>query len=564
MSALPIERAAALRIAMAQINLLVGDVSGNAEKIIDISLRARDTLHAHAVVFPELALTGYPPEDLLLRPGLHLHVLESIERIKRMIGGITMIIGHPQQALGGLYNAVSVIRDGVLLGRGFKQHLPNYSVFDEKRYFVPGTEPCVVEIESIPVGVTICEDIWMPGPAQQARDAGASCLININASPFHTGKVMEREEALRDRVRETGLPILYLNLVGGQDELVFDGASLVMDAGGVVTQRAVACTEELLLVELDADDHRVRPRPAECAPSLDEVAYIYQVLVLGVRDYIEKNRFHGAVIGLSGGIDSALTLAIAVDAIGAEQVEAVMMPSRYTAAISVEDARKEAQTLGVTYRVIPIEAPFAAFLDLLHDEFAGLAADATEENIQARCRGVILMALSNKLGRILLTTGNKSEVAVGYMTLYGDMAGGFAPIKDVPKMLVYRLAEYRNRRGEVIPQRILDRPPSAELAPDQKDDDTLPPYPVLDAILVRYVERDQSIEEIVAQGFDENLVRRVAGMIDRNEYKRRQAPPGVRITRRAFGRDRRYPITSGYLATQLGDGRRSDGDSDRL
>jgi NAD+ synthase (glutamine-hydrolysing) len=294
------------------------------------------------------------------------------------------------------------------------------------------------------------------------------------------------------------------------------------------------------------------------------VAYIYQVLVLGVRDYIEKNRFHGAVIGLSGGIDSALTLAIAVDAIGAEQVEAVMMPSRYTAAISVEDARKEAQTLGVTYRVIPIEAPFAAFLDLLHDEFAGLAADATEENIQARCRGVILMALSNKLGRILLTTGNKSEVAVGYMTLYGDMAGGFAPIKDVPKMLVYRLAEYRNRRGEVIPQRILDRPPSAELAPDQKDDDTLPPYPVLDAILVRYVERDQSIEEIVAQGFDENLVRRVAGMIDRNEYKRRQAPPGVRITRRAFGRDRRYPITSGYLATQLGDGRRSDGDSDRL
>ena len=564
MSPLPVNGSAGLRIAMAQINLLVGDVSGNAQQIVDTTLRARDELGADAVVFPELALTGYPPEDLLLRPGLHLHVLEAIERIKRTIRGITMIIGHPQQALGGLYNAVSVIRDGELLARGFKQHLPNYSVFDEKRYFVPGIDPCVVEIGSIPVGVTICEDIWTPGPAQQARDAGARYLININASPFHTGKGVEREEVLRDRVRETGLPILYLNLVGGQDELVFDGASLVMDDGGVVTQRGAACTEELLLVELDVVDGGIRPRPVECAPSLDEAAYIYQVLVLGVRDYIEKNHFHGAVIGLSGGIDSALTLAIAVDAIGAEQVEAVMMPSRYTADISIEDARKEAQTLGVTYRVIPIEAPFSAFLTLLQDEFAGLAPDATEENIQARCRGLILMALSNKLGRILLTTGNKSEVAVGYMTLYGDMAGGFAPIKDVPKTLVYRLAEYRNRRGEVIPRRILERPPSAELAPDQKDEDTLPPYPLLDAILVRYVEQDHSIQAIVAEGFDEDLVRRVAGLVDRNEYKRRQAPPGVRITRRAFGRDRRYPITSGYLATQLGGRRGSVGDPDRL
>lgn len=539
-----------LRIALAQVNLLVGDVAGNAQKVIDVSLRARDVLNAHAVVFPELTLTGYPPEDLLLRPGLHLHVLEALERIKTAVTGIAMVLGHPHQAVSGLHNTVSVIRDGAVLASGSKQHLPNYSVFDEKRYFAPGNTPCIAEIESVPAGITICEDIWTPEPARQAKQNGARFLININASPYHAGKGTEREDVLRDRVRDTGLPILYLNLVGGQDELVFDGDSMVMDASGVVTQRGLLCDEELMLVELEVGD-QIQPVPIAPADRPGEIESVYRVLVLGVRDYIQKNRFQGAVIGLSGGIDSALTLAVAVDAIGAEQVEAVMMPSRYTADMSIEDARAEAERLGVTWRVIPIEAPFSAFLDLLREEFAGYQPDVTEENIQARCRGVILMALSNKLGRILLTTGNKSEVAVGYTTLYGDMAGGFAPIKDVPKSLVYKLAEFRNRENEVIPRRVLERPPSAELAPDQRDQDTLPPYDLLDGILERYVEQDHSIEQIVSEGYDAEIVRRVAGLVDRNEYKRRQAPPGVRITRRAFGRDRRYPITSGYLVTQL-------------
>ena len=543
-----------LRIVLAQIDLPVGDVRGNLQRVIDAALRARDTLQAQVVVFPELALTGYPPEDLLLRPGMQLHVLAAVERIKHEVHGIHIVVGHPHAARGGLYNAASVICDGHILATACKQHLPNYSVFDEKRYFTPGTDSCVVEIAGVPFGITICEDIWSPGPVRQARDAGARCIININASPFHDGKGDEREAVVRDRIQETGLPVLYLNLVGGQDELVFDGASFVMNAAGAVTQRMPACTAGLYPVDLDIGS-AVTPLPGECAPRLDRVAGIYNVLVLGVRDYILKNGFKGAVIGLSGGIDSALTLAIAVDAIGAEQVEAVMMPSRYTADMSVEDARAQARQLGVIFRMIPIEGAFKVFLEALEDEFKGLPSDVTEENIQARSRGVILMAISNKLGKILLTTGNKSEVAVGYATLYGDMAGGFAPIKDCPKTLVYKLAEYRNGLGaaEVIPRRVIERAPSAELRPDQKDEDSLPPYPVLDAILERYVEHDRSPEEIVAEGFDIDIVRRVVWMVDRNEYKRRQAPPGVRITRRAFGRDRRYPITSGYLATQLAD-----------
>jgi NAD+ synthase (glutamine-hydrolysing) len=543
-----------LRFVMAQIDLLVGDVRGNARQVIDTAIRARDELQAQAVLFPELALTGYPPEDLLLRPGLQMHVLEALERIKQQVRGIHIIVGHPHTATGGLYNAASVIRDGQIIATAHKQHLPNYSVFDEKRYFTAGSAPCVVEIEGVPFGLTICEDIWDPGPVQQAKAAGARCILNINASPFHAGKGDEREAVVRDRVREAGLPVLYLNLVGGQDELVFDGESFVMDAEGRVTQRAPACTVGLYPVDLDIGAS-VRPLPGDCAPRPDVEASVYQVLVLGVRGYIRKNGFKGAVIGLSGGIDSALTLAIAVDAVGADQVEAIMMPSRYTADISVEDARTQARTLGVTYRMIPIEGAFKAFLGALEDEFKGLPADVTEENIQARSRGVILMAISNKLGKILLTTGNKSEVAVGYATLYGDMAGGFAPIKDCPKTLVYRLAEYRNGLGdgEIIPRRVIERAPSAELRPDQKDEDSLPPYAILDDILERYVEQDRSPEEIVAAGFDVETVRRVVWMVDRNEYKRRQAPPGVRITRRAFGRDRRYPITSGYLATQLPD-----------
>ena len=544
-----------LRIVMAQLDLLVGDVLGNAQQVIDAATYARDQLQAQAILFPELALTGYPPEDLLLRPGLHIHVLAALERIKQLVQGIHVIVGHPQQGTGGLYNAASVICDGQILATYYKQHLPNYSVFDEKRYFTSGTEPCVVHIAGVPCGITVCEDIWTPGPVQQAKAAGARCILNLNASPFHAGKGDEREAVVRDRIREVGLPLVYVNLVGGQDELVFDGESFVMDAQGQVTQRAPACTLGLYPVDLEFDAE-VRPLPGECIPRPDSLASIYQVLVLGVRDYIEKNGFKGAVIGLSGGIDSALTLAIAVDAIGAEQVEAVMMPSRYTADMSVDDARAQARELGVTYRMIPIEGAFKAFLDALADEFKGLPADVTEENIQARSRGVILMAISNKLGKILLTTGNKSEVAVGYATLYGDMAGGFAPIKDCPKTLVYKLAEYRNSLtggAEVIPRRVLERAPSAELRADQKDEDSLPPYAVLDAILEQYVEQDRSPEDLIAAGFDAETVRRIVWMVDRNEYKRRQAPPGVRITRRAFGRDRRYPITSGYLGTQLSD-----------
>jgi NAD+ synthase (glutamine-hydrolysing) len=438
-----------------------------------------------------------------------------------------------------------------MIDRYCKQLLPNYAVFDEKRYFACGDQPCVTDVAGIPVGITICEDIWEPGPAAQAAAAGARLLVNLNASPFHAGKHDEREAVLQERARETGLAILYVNLVGGQDELVFDGGSCVVDATGNVTRHAPACVEGLYPVDL-RNVQPVQPLPAICAPHLAAEALIYQVLVLGVRDYINKNGFDGAVLGLSGGIDSALTLALAADAIGAERVEAVMMPSRYTSAMSREDARAEADALGVRMHEISIEAPFGSFLEVLEPVFRDSAADTTEENIQARCRGVILMAISNKQHRILLTTGNKSEMAVGYATLYGDMAGGFAPIKDVPKLLVYRLSRYRNSLGQVIPQRVLERPPSAELAPDQQDSDSLPPYEVLDPILERYIENDQSVETIVAAGFDDAIVRRVARMVDRNEYKRRQAPPGVRITQRAFGRDRRYPITRGYQNFQNG------------
>jgi NAD+ synthase (glutamine-hydrolysing) len=533
---------------MAQLDFLVGDIQGNTARILDACRRARDELAAHVVVFPELALCGYPPEDLLFRAHFLDDIDEAMARLTGEITQLTAIIGHPLRQDGQLFNAASVIRGGEIVACYHKQLLPNYSVFDEKRYFVPGSSPCIVDLGGIPTGITICEDIWSPGPgpALQAARAGARLLINLNASPFHAGKGIEREALLKQRALETGIPIVYVNLIGGQDELVFDGGSVVVDSQGEVTQRASPCEEALVPVDLEADSGGARPLPGECVPHKDGAEAVYQLLVLGVRDYVRKNRFEGAVIGLSGGIDSALTLAIAVDALGADRVEAVMMPSRYTAGMSLEDARAEAQALGVSCHEISIEPVFDAFLGALAESFAGLPADTTEENIQARCRGVILMALSNKTGKIALTTGNKSEMSVGYATLYGDMAGGFAPIKDVPKLLVYRLARYRNSLGMVIPQRVLERPPSAELAPDQTDQDSLPPYEVLDPILERYIEQDQSIEQIVAAGFDPRVVARVARMVDRNEYKRRQAPPGIRISRRAFGRDRRYPITSGY------------------
>lgn len=535
-----------LRIVMAQLDFLVGAIDANTDKVIAACRQARDELGADAIVFPELALTGYPPEDLLFRPHFIDSVETAVDRLVDEVEGIVAIVGHPLTEAGALYNVASVIGQGEVMASYRKQYLPNYGVFDEKRYFTAGDSPCVIPVNGIPVGVTLCEDIWQPGPARQAAEAGARLLVNLNASPFHAGKGFEREVLLEQRASEAGLPVVYVNLVGGQDELVFDGGSVVLNARGEVTQRVAACVEGLYPVDFQAGPDRVEPVSGECVPHLDAVEAIYQVLVLGVRDYIEKNHFPGAVLGLSGGIDSALTLAIAVDAIGAERIEVVMMPSRYTAAMSLEDARAEAGALGVDYHEISIEPVFKAFLDALEETFAGLPPDTTEENIQARCRGNILMAISNKKGRMLLTTGNKSEMAVGYATLYGDMAGGFAPLKDVPKLMVYRLAEYRNSLGNVIPQRVIDRPPSAELAPDQRDADSLPAYDVLDPILERYIERDQSIEQIAAEGFDPEVVARVAGLVDRNEYKRRQAPPGVRITQRAFGRDRRYPITSGF------------------
>ena len=535
-----------LRLVIAQLNLLVGDVAGNADRVITAAKQARDTLKAQAIVFPELTLASYPPEDLLLRPALMLQVEEGLRRIERETRGIDVILGHPQLEHGQMFNAASLLRDGRVAATYRKQLLPNYSVFDEKRYFNPGSTACVIEIGDIPVGLSICEDVWQPESVRQAVDAGARLLLTLNASPYHMEKGQEREAIVQARVREVGVPLVYVNLVGGQDELVFDGASFVTDAHGTVTQRSPAFEEGLYQVEFEIMNDKAVPKPQPMLPKPSLEEEIYRALVLGVRDYVGKNRFPGVAIGLSGGIDSALTLCIAVDALGAERVEALMLPSRFTATMSLEDAAAQARALGVTYHSISIEPMFEAFVAQLKDVFQGRARDVTEENIQARIRGTLLMAVSNKTGKMVLTTGNKSEMAVGYATLYGDMAGGYGAIKDVFKTMVYRLAEYRNRIQPVIPRRVFERAPSAELAPDQKDSDSLPSYDVLDPILERYVEKDQSPEAIIAAGFDATTVRRIAAMVDRNEYKRRQATPGVRITRRAFGRDRRYPITSGY------------------
>jgi len=535
-----------LRLVIAQLNLMVGDVAGNAERVIAAARQARDQIKAHAIVFPELTLTSYPPEDLLLRPALMLQVEESLRRIEHETRGIDVILGHPQAEHGQLFNAASLLRDGRVHATYRKQLLPNYSVFDEKRYFAPGRAACVVEIGGIPVGLSICEDVWQPESVRRAVDAGACLLLTLNASPYHMEKGRERESIAQARAQENGVPLVYVNLVGGQDELVFDGASFVTDAHGTVTQRCPAFEEGLYEVEFEVKNEKAAPKPQPLPPNASLEEEIYRALVLGVRDYVDKNRFPGVAIGLSGGIDSALTLCIAVDALGAERVEALMMPSRFTSTMSLEDAAAQAKSMGVTYHSISIEPMFEAFMAQLKDEFQGRARDVTEENIQARIRGTLLMAVSNKTGKMVLTTGNKSEMAVGYATLYGDMAGGYGAIKDVLKTMVYRLAEYRNRIQPVIPQRVIERAPSAELAPGQMDSDSLPPYDLLDPILERYVEQDQSPEAIIAAGFEAATVRRVAAMVDRNEYKRRQAAPGVRITRRAFGRDRRYPIMSGY------------------
>lgn len=533
---------------MAQLNMVVGDVEGNTSRIITAAHEARDALRADIVLFPELAVSGYPPEDLLFHAGLRKQVAQSIARLAREVRGITVVAGYPEYEGARIFNAAIVIRDGRVLANHRKACLPNYRVFDEKRYFTPGTEPTVCTLGGVRAGILVCEDAWEPEPAQAARAAGAEVLLVINASPYEVNKQRQREdEVARARVAETQVPLVFVNLIGGQDELVFDGNSFVMSARGELTQRAPAFTEGLYAVDLDVDpDGRVAPFPGEIAPLQGEEESVYSALVQGTRDYVDKHRFPGVVLGLSGGIDSALTLAIAVDALGAPRVHSVAMPSRYTSTMSREDAALQASWLRVKHSEISIEGMFEATLAALKEEFAGLPPDTAEENIQSRCRGVLLMGISNKTGWMLLTTGNKSEMAVGYATLYGDMAGGFAPIKDCSKLLVYRLAAWRNARSRVIPARVIERPPSAELRPDQKDTDSLPPYEVLDPILEAFIEEDLSVDEIVARGFDRATVGRILDLVKRNEYKRRQAPPGVRVSGRAFGRDWRYPITSGY------------------
>lgn len=533
-----------LRVAIAQINLLVGDIEGNAKRILEWTLRARDESQADIIIFPELALTGYPPEDLLLRSGMYGRINSALKTLSQEVKGITALVGFPDKTDAGVYNAVAVLENGACSAIARKKHLPNYSVFDEKRYFISSDESCVFKVKDVPLGICICEDIWYAEPVKKAVAAGAKLIFNLNASPFHGLKTHEREEVVSLRAREVKRPIIYTNMVGGQDELIFDGQSFVVDAAGELSQRSAAFEESLEIISFDGET--LKPQASSIAPTLTEEASVYKALVAGVRDYVTKNGFSGVVIGLSGGIDSALTLSIAVDALGADKVEAVMMPSCYTLGMSVEDAREQAETLGINFKIIPIEKPFNSFLELLEDEFSGTEVDTTEENIQARCRGLLLMAISNKKGKMVLTTGNKSEMAVGYATLYGDMAGGYNALKDVKKTLVFRLAKYRNSISKNIPQRVIDRPPSAELAPDQKDTDSLPEYEVLDEILENYVEKDMGLEEIVNLGFEREIVRRVLRLVDINEYKRRQAAPGVRITQRAFGRDRRYPITSGY------------------
>ena len=531
-----------LRIAVAQLNLLVGDVGGNARRIIEVIRELAAGGHVDLVVFPELALSGYPPEDLLFHAGFRRQVGEALDDIAAASTGVAVLLGYPEYSGGCIFNSVALLADGRQQSTYRKHCLPNYSVFDEQRYFTAGNAPLVVGLAGRRVGVLICEDIWEPGPVGASAAAGAELIITLNGSPFEVAKQQQRESLLAARAREVGLPILYANLVGGQDELVFDGGSCLVDAAGNVVARAPAFAESLLMLEVGAEG----PRPGALAPLLEEEASVYQALVTGVRDYVRKNGFPGVVLGLSGGIDSALTLAIAVDALGHGAVQAVMMPYRYTAQISLDDARAQAEAMNVDYQVLPIGPLVESARATLDPLFAGLPEDTTEENLQSRSRGVLLMAISNKTGRMVLATGNKSEMAVGYATLYGDMAGGFAPIKDCPKTLVYRLARYRNRQREVIPVRVIEREPSAELRADQKDSDSLPPYEALDEILDALILEDRSVEEIAAGGHDPAVVARVLEMVRRAEYKRRQAPPGVRISSRAFGRDWRYPITSGY------------------
>ncbi|PZU53970.1 MAG: NAD+ synthase [Thauera sp.] len=531
-----------LRIAVAQLNCVVGDLDHNAALILDAAHRAAEQ-GASLLLTPELALCGYPPEDLLLRPDFHRACARPLARIAAEAPrDLAVLVGHPHASGECRYNAASLIRGGRIETTYFKMRLPNYEVFDEERYFDAGTQPLVIDVEGVKVGVNICADVWEPGAAEAAAAAGAQLLAVLNASPYHLNKPVTREQVVAERVLATGIPVVYCNLVGGQDELVFDGASFALDRRGRLAWRAPHCREHFATVEFSAGDIVAEPLPPVTTVEQD----CYEALVLGVRDYLGKNGFRSALIGLSGGVDSALTLCIAVDAIGADHVRAVMMPSPYTAQMSLDDSRELVRNLGVRYDEVSIAPAMQTFEQMLKPLFGDAAADTTEENVQARARMIMLMALSNKTGAIVLTTGNKSEMAVGYSTLYGDLAGGFAVIKDIYKTFVYRLCAWRNSQRHDIPDNILTRAPSAELRPNQTDQDSLPAYEILDAIIQAYMERDQSPREIIAAGFAENDVKRVIGLLKRNEYKRRQAPPGVRVTERGFGKDWRYPITNRY------------------
>jgi NAD+ synthetase len=539
---------ASLRIALAQFDFPVGDLAGNAARIGELVARARDVHRADLVLFPELALSGYPPEDLLLRPAFLAECLERMQEIAAGVQGIVAVVGWPEAAGPVVYNAASVLRDGAIESTYRKRELPNYAVFDERRYFAADDGTCVFEVAGTQVGLVICEDLWFPEPAVATAGAGAQLLLVPNASPFERGKSVQRDELLAQRVRDSGLAIAYLNVVGGQDELVFDGASDLVDGDGRGHPAARAFHDTMLVADFDPATRRFARVEWPVDEDESHEALAWGAIVRGIRDYCGKNGFQRAWLGLSGGVDSALVLALAAEALGAENVCAVRLPSRYTAGMSNDLADVQARKLGVELRTVPIGAPFEGFLSALAPEFAGRAPDVAEENLQSRSRGVLLMALSNKLGGLLLTTGNKSEYAVGYATIYGDMCGGFAPIKDLYKTEVYALCRWRNARGdgEVIPAGVIERAPSAELRENQTDQDSLPPYAVLDGILERYVDRERSGAEIVAEGFDEATVRRVLKLVRGSEWKRRQAAPGPKLSRRAFGRERRYPITSGW------------------
>lgn len=540
-----------LKIALAQDDFLVGHITGNQERILKLIARARDELGADLLLLPELALTGYPPEDLVLRPGFMRRTAEALAEITRAVHGIDVLVGHPRAEGEQRYNSVSWLRDGQVIGCYDKWDLPNYAVFDERRYFMPGEQPLVIEVKGVPVGLIICEDTWTPEAARAAKAAGARIVLSVNASPYYKRKHEDRSRVLSERHAETGLPLVYLNCVGGQDELVFDGHSLAIDGHGQLLPPAPLCEEALLCLDFDPESGALH-RQHWPAGETDDLPVIYQVLKRGLRDYVLKNKFESVVFGLSGGIDSSLTAALAADALGPDRVLGVMMPSRHTSELSLILATEQIELLGIQYQNISIEPIYQAMLKQLAEVFAGTRENFTEENLQARARGNVIMALSNKFGNLPLATSNKSELAVGYSTIYGDMCGGYSPLKDCLKGLVYELSNWRNGLSPAIPQGIIERPPSAELRPDQTDQDSLPPYEVLDDIITRYVELDQPISDIVAAGVDEKTARRVAGMVLGAEYKRRQGAPGPRITRKAFGRDRRYPITSGWRDSGIG------------